>query len=196
MPRFTPKWGKVLLLETKPILDQVLGPDNWFLMLGTALGAYRDKGFVPTEEDIDVGVILKDRNVSLESLLTRFVQSNFCKVEIVIAPFSICRILYVHKYQIKMDIVGWLAFNEELFAATPVEPEHVLKPYCLVHSRKVLSPPYRKIELFGEEFNVPQDIEKYLELEYGTDWRTPKEDHISRTRIYSYLSKNGISNHE
>jgi len=29
-----------------------------------------------------------------------------------------------------------------------------------------------------------------LEREYGKDWRTPREDHISRTRIYDFVSQN------
>jgi hypothetical protein len=65
------------------------------------------------------------------------------------------------------------------------------KPYSIVHDRAMVEN-YDQVTLFGRTFNVPHPIEDYLRLEYGDDWRTPREDHISRTRIYHYVRDEGI----
>ena len=57
MSAFTLENGRRLLLETADILDE-LGI-RFFLIQGTALGAYRDHGFTPTEADIDFGVLVE-----------------------------------------------------------------------------------------------------------------------------------------
>jgi len=50
--------GKKLLLEFANWLDEFEIP--FFLIQGTALGAYRDKEFTPTEQDIDLGYLVED----------------------------------------------------------------------------------------------------------------------------------------
>lgn len=68
-----------------------------------------------------------------------------------------------------------------------------MKPYAIVHGSSMLEN-YCTIELFGRKFNIPLEIETYLSLEYGNGWKTPKEDHISRTRIYNFYPKYVSSN--
>jgi len=177
--------GKRLLFEIADILEQF--GVGYFLMQGTALGAYRDRGFTPTEKDIDVGLLQEHFTPISGQLAAHFIQCGY-ETETVSLPFRKCRTLVVKGIGAKADIVSFIRWKDKRFASSPRNP-HVLKPYSIVHDASVLEN-YETVELFGRTFNVPSPIETYLEREYGTDWRTPREDHISRTRIYDFVSQN------
>lgn len=197
MNKFDPIKAEEILIEIGGIMDWYFGDGAWFLMQGTALGAYRDKGFVPTEKDIDLGVCIdKWQEDWLLHVFTKHLIINQYDLELYVKPFNFIRTIVAHKNGIKIDIVGFLKHENKRYAASPVQPEHVRKPYCIVHTASDLEPPYRTVKLFGRKFYVPNDIEKYLELEYGSDWKTPKEDHISQTRIYNFITKNKIKEYE
>lgn len=180
--------GKKCLLEIADILDNISVP--FFLMQGTALGAYRDKGFTPTERDIDFGILYEIFRDAAPLMCHQFVAHHF-EIETIHRPFGPCRTLVVKKHGWKADLVSFAVWKEDRWASAPIDPVNVPKPYCIVHPRERFET-YEQVELFGKVFDVPSPIEGYLEAEYGPDWRTPKEDHISRTRVYDYLTKNGI----
>jgi phosphorylcholine metabolism protein LicD len=182
------KLAKQLLLDVANILDQLQIP--FFLMQGTALGAYRDHGFVPTEKDIDLGVLQEYLTSDAVQLLTReFIQQRY-DVELFVQPFSYVRTMVLWGQNCKLDLVGWTKCNEKRFTATPVR-EWIDKPYAIVHNSQMLES-YQELEMFGRMWKVPSPIEEYLVLEYGSSWKTPQEDHISRTRIYNYLEQEGL----
>jgi len=189
MSHFNEEAGRKCLLETADILDYWGVP--FFLIQGTALGAYRDKGFTPTERDIDFGILQEHLDRIAPELAMAFVQTGY-QIESYSLPFSKCRTLVVWKYGIHVDLVGWMLWKGVRFTYSPVHPS-VTEPYALVHDRKMLET-YEPVELFDRMFVVPNPIETYLALEYGDDWRTPREDHVSRTRVYGFLEKEGVPN--
>ena len=67
-PLMNKEEGRERLLELGEILDRV--EVSYFLILGTALGAYRDKGFVPTERDIDIGFLYEDFQERLQPMIS------------------------------------------------------------------------------------------------------------------------------
>lgn len=189
--------GKVVLLELCSILDSIIyhkgEPGHtsstlpYFLIQGTALGAYRDKGFVPTELDLDIGLLWEDFNNALPTLTGLLTLCGFTILASVVKPFTKCHTLVVKKAGIKADLVSYILNGNDRFAHSPIDPVNILHPYAIVHRREMLEN-YDKVSMFGREFNVPHPIEEYLTLEYG-DWATPREDHISRTRVYDYIHK-------
>lgn len=94
----------------------------------------------------------------------------------------------VWKYGVHADLVSYARYQGKRFASAPIDPVNVPRPYCIVHNASMLET-YQEVELFGRTFKIPSPIEVYLESEYGPDWRIPKEDHVSRTRVYGFLEK-------
>lgn len=159
-----------------------------FLIQGTALGVYRDNGFTPTERDVDIGIL--SENWSASSLCMRLITYGF-DVETITAPYKYARTIVARKYGIKADIVSFQEIQppEDIrlrFALTPVDPVNVPKPYAIVHPAEMFESPYYQASCFGMTFNLPAPIVPYLIREYGEGWQTPREDHVSRARVYGF----------
>lgn len=185
--------GRKMLLEVSAILSFERIP--FFLFQGTALGAYRDKGFTPTERDIDLAVLAENfpQKIALRSLLRKLFDNGY-DVEVFTMPFETPRTIVLFKEfegkVAKTDIVKLSKWKDKRFTATPVR-SWIDKPYCLVHEASQVET-YEKVSLFGETWDVPSPIESYLSSEYGSDWNTPKDDHTSLLRKYDYLRQEGI----
>ena len=179
--------GRECLLGAAEMLEALDIP--FFLMQGTALGAYRDHGFTPTEQDIDLGCLQEHFSPKAERLLVLFSELG-CRLEAYASPFSRVRTIVIWWDGVKIDLVSWLRWKDKRFACTPVHPS-VVDPYAIVHEREMLET-YEVVDVFGRSFMVPSPIEDYLRLEYGDEWRTPREDHVSRTRVYGFIEKEGI----
>lgn len=181
--------GRVRLLEVAAILDSLQVP--FFLMQGTALGAYRDKGFVPHERDIDFGVLWEHLR-GRQDEITHALWKSCYHVRQIIEPFTVCRTIVADIAKVKVDIVGFPVWQDKRFAATPIDRRSVgRKPYAILHDRAMLET-WETVELFDRTFNVPSPIEKYLESEYGEGWNTPQDDHISRGREYRFIESKGL----
>lgn len=49
---------------------------------------------------------------------------------------------------------------------------------------------FKTIDFLGESISVPIESEKYLEITYGKDWKTPKKDFIWHKEATNLLSQN------
>ena len=179
--------GRQSLLDVCGVLGSLKA--RYFLILGTALGAYRDKGFTPTEQDIDLGFLQEDFALIAGDIANSLIKSGF-EISSINRPFSRCRAIVARRNDIKIDMVGYILWKNFRFCPNSDPKTHA---YAIVHERKILEN-YEPVKLFGVTFSVPSPIERYLELEYGEDWRTPKEDHVSRTRQYDFLEQWKIPN--
>jgi hypothetical protein len=177
--------GERALLDLHDILEK-LGM-KYFLVMGTALGAYRDKGFTPTEKDIDIGFLYENFTPYIGDLARELVLSGFA-VRPISRPFRKCRVLVASRNDVKIDLVTYVLWRDRRFCSNA---DHKTKPYSIVHHRSILEN-YQKLEVFGREFLVPSPIEEYLSLEYGPAWRVPVQDHRSRTRVYEFRNLVGI----
>lgn len=182
--------GREVLLEVAGVLDEMGVP--FFLMQGTALGAYRDGGFVPLERDIDFGVLIEHFGPAAGELADRLESIEY-GIRKIVEPFTVARTIVAAKSGVKVDIVGFMLWKDDTrFTATPLDEFSVgPRPWAILHRREFLEN-YETVEMFGHPFNVPSPIEDYLESEYGPDWRTPKDDHISRGRVYHFIRDNNL----
>lgn len=184
--------GRDVLLELAHVLDAFEVP--FLLMQGTALGAWRDKGFVPHEQDIDLGVFQENLIPKASEIVADLLRRGY-DVEIIQMPFTRPRTLVawkkIREHVVKADIVGLARWRNLRFTETLARP-YQEEPYAIVHEASMVELWRQTEPLWGRRFNIPAEIEQYLLCEYGPGWRTPKEDHVSRTRVYNFLSREGI----
>ena len=178
--------GKDLMLLVADVLDHLNIP--FFLMQGTALGAYRDGGFVPTERDIDFGIL--QEHFDPPAVAELLIQKG-CEIEVWGLPFNKARIIVAKKWGCKCDVVGMIKWKKVRFTSTLRRPRGPNPPYSLVHEA-VLVENYEQVEAFGRKWNLPSPIETYLEREYGPEWRIPQDNHVSLTRKHNFILNEGI----
>ena len=183
--------GRTVLLSVAAHLDELQVP--FFLMQGTALGAYRDHGFVPTERDIDLGILYEQLWPRAGDIVKRLTELR-CELEVWVKPYARPRTIVAWLNGVKIELVGLMRWRDKRFTTPPIHPS-VTQRYALVHEADILEE-QTQIPLFERSFNIPLRIETYLEREYGPDWRTPKDDHVSRTRIYDFCEANKITDDE
>lgn len=177
-----PLEGRQALIEVHNILLDL--KITHFLILGTALGAYRDNGFVPGEKDIDIGFLAEKFYWQAGRIVDRLINVGFeCRT--VNKPFEKCRAIKANRGSVKLDLVAYILWKDKRFCTSSIEE------YSIVHDRKMLER-YEEVRLFNETFLIPSPIEQYLELEYGPDWRVPQNDNRSRTRVYGFRRSEGI----
>ncbi len=175
--------AKAVLKEVWDVLNLIEVPH--FLIQGTALGAYRDHGFTPTERDIDIGFLQEHFEPLALEMEVQFKARQF-ETRLIKEPFTKWRSLKISKNGIKTDLNAYQLNGEHRFCSSN------LKPYSIVHQRSLLEPPYHCVDLFGLPFLMPSPPEIYLQREYGSDWRTPTDTHVSKSRIPNYRKKHGI----
>lgn len=190
MAEFNREKAKQFMLLLGDVLDHLHIP--FMLLQGTALGAYRDHDFVPTERDIDLGILIEYFAPAVPEIAAELIRRG---IEVETwhrhRPWKFCHTLVAYADGAKADLVGLMKWKLKRFTVTPDDPVNVLEPYAIVHPSALLER-YQQVELFGRQWHVPRPIELYLEREYGEEWRTPAEDHVSRTRVYDFLKKEQV----
>lgn len=187
------KVGRELLLDVSKALDDVGLP--FFLMCGTALGAYRDKGFTPQEDDIDLGFLVEDFvPVSLE-LFTVFMRSHY-ECYTLILPFNRCWGMKVKKHGIGVDLVGYIKYQDQIYGDSVRFSPNMMYDFCALYPDTMLERP-EKLRLFDREFWVPSPVEDYLSYEYGFHWNIHTLEHAyhvaeGKSRCNGFFSSRAI----
>jgi len=122
------------------------------LIYGTALGFYRDGGFIKGDSDIDIRVVC---NREKWDELVRELDKKDIKQTNKPKGFAFR----------KHDILTCIERSEKVGIVTFENGwEYMVQP--LYHEFDI-------IEYKGRKYNVPHPIEKYLENRYGEGWKTP-----------------------
>lgn len=174
------------LKVVKQVFDQFKVP--FFLAYGTCLGFYRDKDFLPEDDDIDLGVI---EPISLETrkkIGWMLYDLGFKPQEIMFNVFGRMEPseagyngndktgIIVCQKNIKFTIFFYYEDNCEI---------HGKEMVCIAKlgAQKLIASPSRfyekfdKIKFNGVEFSIPSPVEKYLEFTYE-EWKNKlKRDH-------------------
>ena len=149
-----------ILGEAKKILDQ-LGV-VFFLRQGTCLGAIRENGLIPWDDDLDLGSVIGLHGFNEE------------QVDLVILEFKKLGFsTNLKKYQDYLDVtmmksnirIDWTCYrivDDSIihFPGVPIPVHLVMK--------------LKEIEFAGGSYLVPNPPEDYLLAKYGPNWKIPK----------------------
>lgn len=161
-----PLYSVYLLMKVKQIFDanNIL----FFLVFGTLLGAYRDKGFIKHDSDIDLGLLDEYRQKVMELIDEGY--------------FAIYGFWYIREWhkkthlvalQYKTDYIDFWFFKKmgDLYRSGR---------YYNILSHQI-DKGFSEIEFYGEKFKTVNNIERYLKRHYlNTDWKTPMEDYHAK----------------
>ena len=153
-----------VLGEVKQIMDE-LGV-VFFLRQGTCLGAIREKGFIPWDDDVDIGSVIGLHGLtekSIDRVVAAFMTRGFISTT-KRNPHDIYVPLIKSSVRIDWDCLRIIDGSTFHFPGVRI-------PLRLFTQLK-------EIDFIGEKFLVPNPPEEYLSFKYGLDWMTPPENGV------------------
>jgi hypothetical protein len=139
---------------------------QFFLTLGTALGAVRDGDLIAFDRDIDVGFLFEELEGPV-LFMDRLKALRFTVIP-VSAPFKEIRAFKLRRDGVNADLAGYMRWHRKRYCVSS------LHDYALVYPADMLER-LDLAHLRGEVFCVPSPPEEYLELQYGRTWRVPSK---------------------
>lgn len=132
---------------------------KWHLSFGTALGFYRDKGFIKGDTDIDIN-IMADDTTPVDTLIDEFT----------IFYYLVRSVMFKGK-QMQLAFQGDDKFIIDLCFFYP--NENGVYSYCEGGMWQDQNYNIRNLKTKYGKFPIPTPIEEYLTDRYG-DWKTPQ----------------------
>ena len=150
-----------LLAKVKKLFDAK--KLDFYLAYGTLLGAVREKGLIPGDEDVDVFV----RDEKLLYSMLPYLEDN---------GLHLIRLIKGNTYSFRLGDYGYI----DVYILRPLKYA-IWMPYCyslcnMVTPKKYFKE-YQDIVFLGVSCKCPKNPEKLLAFWYGNSWRTPIRGH-------------------
>lgn len=146
-----------------------LGFKAW-LSAGTALGFYRDGGFIPHDTDLDIGVyaLWMDQTLPhrIAVLVSTLVSLGFSPLLSVYHANQPMQLAFYDEQKIIIDLNFFYEGIENGILVNCGTGGILRKPVRFAQTESW--------EHLGIVYQLPTPIEEYLLLRFGPDWRTPK----------------------
>lgn len=184
------KYGLEALREAVTATDECNG--KLFLAFGSLLGAYREKGFIPFDYDLDMGLLAEERTDQLIDTMRRH-GFTLLRQYYIKATGRICLDKYEYK-GVHVDIHYFYHDNQGDIFCDLCLP-HESKPWREANAsdgfptiiRTVPDSTFSKHDFLGVEVYEPDRTEEWLRTLYGDHFMTPDpkwtmSDHKKRSQ--------------
>lgn len=146
---------------------------KYALAYGSILGAIREHDFIEHDEDIDLA-ILKEHADLFKSMLFELRDYGF-EVIRYDRRGGLCSLMRKGEY---IDIYIYNKLQDGIMEtlADPMPEKYLINT--------------KEIEFQGDIFHIPNEVEEYLLLQYGTTWRTPiQRDNFKQSEFRKVIWK-------
>ena len=149
-----------ILGEAKKILDQ-LGV-VFFLRQGTCLGAIRENGLIPWDDDLDLGSVIGLHGFNEEQVDLVILEFKKLGFSTNLEKYLDYLDVTMMKSNIRIDWTCYRIVDDSIihFPGLPIPVHLVMK--------------LKEIEFAGGSYLVPNPPEDYLLAKYGPNWKIPK----------------------
>ena len=155
-----PKDATFLFSEAVSILNKL--KISYFITDGTILGLYRDKKFIPHDNDIDLALI---DNKKLFTLFFSFLKKGWLPMRILLKDFHIYQLIF-HKNKVIIDFCNWKKDSGKIKFLCP-EVKGLRQQDIKFYTPTLF-------HFHGKNYLTHSNLEEWLEIHYGSDWRLPK----------------------
>lgn len=187
------KLGNEALDAMKAACNEAKVP--FWLEFGTLLGAYREHGFIPYDDDLDVGMWVDDCTRDFENLLLKY---GFQKIR----AFYLCNKV-TNENKLTEIALNYKGLQIDIFFNDKINiNQRVCYVYCaplvdgMFTVREFILPNFSEMETLNINNNtymVPSNPSETLKMLYGNDFMTPREGANATKSINNHVRIHNIN---